>query len=226
MIYIYRRPGSTGAVALARAIGGIRTKGFTNRVSADDVVVCWGERDPGVGGKVLNGAPLRTKVWDAERLAQKGVDTITVSRTRPTSGDWLGRTAYHQVGNDLMTPTTHPDFWSKREDIVEEYRVHSFLGKSLRAGIKKMSRTATIHPWIRSYDGGWRICYEGFSSTPAMRKLAKDACEALNLDFAAIDIAKRRDGSLFVLEANRAPGIEGSTIPVYVKAINEWSAAR
>jgi glutathione synthase/RimK-type ligase-like ATP-grasp enzyme len=81
-----------------------------------------------------------------------------------------------------------------------------------------------LHPWIRSYDGGWRINYVGFRSTDLMKKLALRAVKAFGLTFGAIDLASNPDGVLKVLEVNRAPGIEGSTIDAYVKAINKWIA--
>ena len=137
---------------------------------------------------------------------------------------WLGRMFNHVGGNDLLRATIPtPDFFSKKEDIVEEYRIHSFNGKSIRAG-KKAHREGVQQPhaWIRSYDGGWSIRYDGFESKKAMRDLANAAVAALGLQFGAVDIGKKRDGSLIVLECNRAPGLEGGTVDSYARAIAGW----
>jgi hypothetical protein len=140
------------------------------------------------------------------------------------SVEWLGRTNNHIGGADLLNPPRTPDYWSKKENLVEEYRIHCFKGKSIRAGrkVQGVEGVASSHQWIRSLEGGWRLSYDGFESTKEMRKLAKDALKALNLDFGAVDIGRKADSNLIVLEVNRAPGLEGNTVNVYANAIQSW----
>ena len=65
-------------------------------------------------------------------------------------GEWLGRSNQHVGGADLLHPTGHADFWVKKEALVNEYRVHSFLGRSIRAGRKILREgffvPGTTHP--------------------------------------------------------------------------------
>lgn len=148
-----------------------------------------------------------------------------VAPPAPPQGEWLGRSNTHVGGNDLLRPVANPDFFSKKEDIVQEFRIHCFKGKSIRAGKKGFREgftERTAHPWVRSYDGGWRIIYDGFQSRRAQRELAAAAVAALGLDFGAVDIGQKRDGSLIVLEVNRAPGLEGGTVDSYARAIEGW----
>lgn len=135
---------------------------------------------------------------------------------------WLPRRNNHIGGRDLLNVPATADYWAKKEPLVKEYRIHCFLGKSIRAGVKAPREGAQAHPWIRSYDGGWGIQYNNFKSKKAMRELAAKTCEALGLDFAAIDIGEKADGTLIVLEANRAPGLEGGTVTAYSEAIRGW----
>jgi hypothetical protein len=138
--------------------------------------------------------------------------------------EWLARKNNHVGGDDLLGGgSTTPDYWSKKEDIVEEYRIHCFCGKSIRAG-KKAPREGfqTPHPWIRSFDGGWRIVYDSYESSREQRDFASRACTALGLEFGAVDLGRRRDNSFVVLEVNRAPGLEGGTVNAYVQAIQKW----
>ena len=149
---------------------------------------------------------------------------------------WVGRVNDHIGGTDLLTPPPAPDYFVKKLNIVEEYRIHMFKGKSIRAGVKKLRDGFQIpdaqariggqaaSPWVRSYDGGWRIVYDGFESKKAMRELAAKAVETLWLDFGAVDLGKLADGSYIVLEVNRAPGLEGGTVNAYVNAITAWVA--
>jgi hypothetical protein len=140
---------------------------------------------------------------------------------------WLPRRNNHIGGADLLEDLREGDYYSKKEDIVEEYRLHMFQGKSIRAG-KKVQRPTRpdgrtpAHQWIRSFDAGWVIQYDGFKSTKPMRTLAAAAVKALDLDFGAVDLGKKRDGSFIVLEVNRAPGLEGGTVEAYARHIRAW----
>lgn len=138
--------------------------------------------------------------------------------------EWLPRMFSHVGGNDLLDPSTTPNYWSKKLNFIEEYRIHSFMGRSIRAG-RKVPRTGmTPHAWIRSYDGGWKISYDGFESTRVMRDLAHAAIAALDLQFGAVDIGRDAAGNYTVLEVNRAPGLEGGTVESYATAIRGWLA--
>jgi hypothetical protein len=145
-------------------------------------------------------------------------------------GEWLGRTFNHVAANDLLNANVNPDFFSKKEAFVNEYRVHSFFGRSIRAG-RKVPRTpqsetpfhGTPHQWIRSFDSGWQISYADDSGVKQKhRDIAHAAIKALGLDFGAVDIGELADGSLVVLEVNRAPGVEAGTTTAYGRAIRRW----
>lgn len=159
---------------------------------------------------------------ERERMRQHEAQPAVPAET------WLARRNNHIGGADLLAAPQAPDYYSKKEDIVEEYRLHMFLGKSIRAGVKTKQQTrpdgrTPAHEWIRSFDAGWKINYQGFKSNEAMRKISADALKALKLDFGAVDLGKLRDGSFIVLEVNRAPGVEGGTTETYAKKIIAWS---
>lgn len=139
---------------------------------------------------------------------------------RPTA--WLARRNDHVGGNDLLITGQGrvADFYAKKEEVLEEYRLHIFNGKSIRAGVKK-HRVGFVqpHPWIRSYDAGWFIDYAGFESSDQMKEIAKRAVSSLGLQFGAVDIGKLADGSLIVFEVNRAPGLEGGSAVSYANAV-------
>jgi hypothetical protein len=138
----------------------------------------------------------------------------------PKPSVWLARRNNHIGGRDLLNPGGIVDYYSKKEDIIAEYRLHMFNGKSIRAG-QKIARD-NAHAWIRSFDAGWIISYDGFKSDKDMREIAASAVKALGLDFGAVDLARKADGSLIVLEVNRAPGIEGGTAEAYARRIVQW----
>lgn len=254
MIYVYSRRPSDSARELVNAFNGIRLRKFDGmnfwrkrakfKMGEGDILICWGDPVPDIKGvKILNGADVGNKFEVAMKLSQK-VPTISVhAGPNPPitieAARWIPRKNNHVGGNDLLTRTEHPDFWVYKMNIVEEYRVHSFNQKSIRAGVKRLRENfviddtlpaGSVRPdgtfaassWIRSYDGGWRIVYDNFQSTKAMRTAAHEAVKALGLTFGAVDIGKLKDGSFVVLEVNRAPGLEGGTITAYVKEIQRW----
>ena len=175
---------------------------------------------------------------DRGQVARDGLDEILttlqnlkraqltpVPVATPTAAlGWVPRLFNHTGGADLLTPPATPDFYVKKEEFVNEYRVHSFMGKSLRAG-KKAVRDGfqNPHAWVRSWDGGWRILYDGVTAKQRHRDIAHRAVAALGLQFGAVDIGERRDNSLVVLEVNRAPGLEGGTVDAYSRAIQGWA---
>lgn len=166
-----------------------------------------------------------------QRLQNALAQPLPVGRRVP-AGDWVGRVNNHMGGTDLLTPPPTPDFFVKRLPLVKEYRIHSFDGKSIRAGVKAPREgftpggVPTLHAWVRSYDGGWRIVYDDFKSKEKQRDLAAAAVKALGLNFGAVDIGELADKSLIVLEVNRAPGLEGGTVESYGRAIEAWAQGR
>lgn len=160
-----------------------------------------------------------------ELQAALGTLNVAVGRPAPVAVQetWLGRLNSHISGDDLLNPPARPDFYVRKETLVNEYRIHSFRGQSIRGGIRRPQDAPSVaHPWIRSMTAGWRISYDGESITDAIRAIAHRAVAALGLQFGAVDIGQRADGSLIVLECNRAPGLDGGTITAYANAIERW----
>lgn len=209
------------------------------RLEDTDTIINWGATPlPDMQVRVLNSGERFNKLQELQILTNEGVPTMTCRSghygSPPNVIAWIPRRAYHSGGQDFIDPPKKPDFYAEKLPLVKEYRVHSFAGRSIRAGIKVPRdgfevvvneanwKPGKVHPWVRSFDLGWRINYDGFKSDPKMRKLASVACKALKLTFGAVDIGERDNGQFYVLEVNRAPGIEGGTLEAYVRAINRW----
>jgi hypothetical protein len=254
-VYVFCPRKSNGALELVRALGAKRLRKFDGADFWDkkkrfapkegSVFVAWGTSLPPMEGmKVLNSLESSmNKYQENQALVKAGVATVLCGKyderwplERYLKSGYLPRSFYHSGGADLLAGCK-PDFFVQKLNIVEEYRIHSFSGKSIRAGKKEVREGFTkveaekdwkpnsnlAHPWIRSFDGGWRINYDGFKSTSAMRNLAHAAVKALGLTFGAVDIAKTSDGNLLVLEVNSAPGLEGNTVQSYLRAITKWA---
>lgn len=227
MIYVFCPKNSTGARDLATAVGGKRIK-VPLPFKGDDVVVMWGACLIGIPDevKVLNNVPPLNKISELTRLLHNGVPVPPFSTEKPLEGGWLARVKNHQGGKDLLSGRKVGDFYVKKLPLVKEFRVHVWKGQSIRLGMK-VPRREKIHPWIRSYDGGWKLSYgkdaqEGL--VKGVREAAKKAVKALGLDFGAVDVGVTEDGTVYVLEVNRRPGLEGNTTKAYALHLKEVAA--
>lgn len=241
MIHIICTRGSDGARNLREALQTLGVRVVRHRanrrrnppIRPRDLVVCWGEalREAlPTGARVLNNTPGVGKWEELALLREANVPTPEFRATPPTVRDgWLPRRNDHMGGHDLLHPG-RADYWVRKvDDIVSEFRVHVISGVSARAGIKTPREGfPNPHPWIRSYDAGWRLEY-GTACQESIRQVVRDAAKAavtaLRLDFGAVDIARRRDGSVVVFEVNRAPGLEGNTTKVYAEKLREIHAS-
>lgn|SRR5574341_350004 len=132
---------------------------------------------------------------------------------------WLGRSFDHTQARDLRRGIGR-DYWVEPLDIDKEYRFHIFDGKSIRRQFKE-PRVPNPHPWIRNHKTGWKLS-PGGDATDEMREAAVRAVTVLNRRFGAVDLGRLRSGGFVVLEVNSRPGIEGSTVTQYAKAIINW----
>ena len=240
MTYVYCPHRSNGAFELVKALGAYRLRTFDGMDFWDkrkryelrdgDIIVCWGASVPDIEGiRVLNSLDQPfTAFTEWERLSGFGIPVVGLGSGTPPKYTLVPR-----LQRQLFE--INPKFYIQRETFVNEYRIHSFDKRSIRAGVKVprdgfipcpekewRADAGLFHPWVRSFEGGWRVSYDGFKSTSDLRKLAHKAVTALGLTFGAVDIGVQDDGRLKVLEVDKAPRIEGGTIASYTRAITRW----
>lgn len=146
------------------------------------------------------------------------------------SGDFVGRPDQHSKGRGFwriksITSLNRALLGTRRKkaathfmefiDAPREYRVHVFLGKSIRISEKKFCDICPTGS-----------CTDYTTVKPAhnvkhVRKAAKKAVKAVGLDFGAVDILAD-DNNCWVLEVNAAPGLGGSMPVLYAKVFQEW----
>jgi glutathione synthase/RimK-type ligase-like ATP-grasp enzyme len=101
-------------------------------------------------------------------------------------------------------------------DAPREYRVHIFMGKSIRISEKVYGDEE--HPKTHQ-----KLYTTGKPKHPVkhVRKAAKKAIASLGLDFGAVDILAD-DDNCWVLEVNAAPGLGGTMPKLYAEVFTEW----
>lgn len=240
MLYIYCPKRNVGAFELVKALGASRLRKFDGldfwdkrtryALKDGDTVVCWGGDLPEIDGvRVLNGLDKPLRLLDEwQRLSDAGLLIFGITRAKK-----LKLPLTTKVQGRLQE--TNPEYDIIQERFTAEYRIHSFDKRSIRAGVKVIRDGFRIceendwrpdsglaHPWIKSFVGGWRVNYDGFKSSPELRRIAHKAVSAVELTFGAVDVGMRSDGSLKVLEVDRAPRVEGITVQSYARAITRW----
>jgi hypothetical protein len=247
VIYIYSSTKSSAAYELVRACDGTRLRNFdgmdfwigSKRVefTEADIVVPWGSRLPDMDGvRVCNYHKPFTRNWSLTYLQRMGMSTV------PIFSYQFDRTAVPRLegsvgGNDLLNPPSPKDahYYTQMVPLTKVYRVHSFAGKSIRAGVKVIREgfklaspgkwelsSRLAHPTIMTYEAGWRVNYD-FSSTKALRTIAHKAVKSLGLTFAAVDIGEKSDGLLLIIKVDPSPRIEGGTVIAYAKSLQKWA---
>lgn len=107
-----------------------------------------------------------------------------------------------------------------------EYRVHVFNGMVIDYVEKKRKKgfkeNTVYNKYIRSYEQGWIFARDNVKMPEAVQNVATAAVDCLGLDFGAVDIVLDRKGNPVVLEVNTSPGLQGTTLNSYKKAIKEW----
>lgn len=229
MLYIYRPSPSESARDLVRTLRSLSLRARRLRrdwslVRPESPVVCWGISFSGERTKILNArAGDYNKLQELSTLRSVGVPVPDFCDTFPKSIGWFGRKFRHHSASDIGC--TYPDFWTKEVDTRHELRIHIFLGKSIRAGIKVPTEGA--HPKVRSRSLGWRLSYGSDCQrviTEAHREAARKAVAALSLDFGAVDVGVYSNGKPVVFEVNTSPSLRDSnTALAYAKYIKLWA---
>ena len=104
-----------------------------------------------------------------------------------------------------------------------EYRVHVFRNQILDVQQKKKKLGYGNGNGIRNHSNGWIYARAEVVPSEELLSSARRAVELLGLDFGAVDIGHRLiDNKFFVFEINTAPGLEGTTLDKYAKAIYNY----
>lgn len=234
MIYLYSTKTYPGLEKLTSSLGAFRlyrfdgesfwSKNRKNRIHipSGSVVIPWGENLPEMEGiKVLNGSEKHyNEVETTQLLKTFGVSVIQNCHTKNLSVNYIPRA----FGKSLsIEEVSCPDYFSSKLDFSDEYVIHSFDGKSIRAGIKAPVYNMGGHPWIKTRAMGWKTDFT-WKSTPLLRGLAHKAVKSLGLTFASVTIgAVTTSGSFVIININRAPDLyDTNTIIAYTKTILRW----
>lgn len=110
----------------------------------------------------------------------------------------------------LKAAATHFMEYIPKTVAPDEYRVHVFLGKSIRISKKLFDET-----------GEYTTLKPDREKVKHIRKAAKKAVAAVGLDFGTVDILAN-DDECWVLEVNSAAGLGGSTPKLWATTFKQY----
>lgn len=244
MIFVYPyKKGSKSAKRLAEALGckQIKLEGSKYRERPWKTVVNWGSSK--CPYESLNDssavAVASDKLLSLKQLSLCGVSTPEWTTDRQIASGWLteGHTVVCrgtltgssgegiELVSDPLCDLPLVPLYTKYAKKKDEYRVHVFDGKVIdvqRKMRKKDVPDGEVDWKIRNLAGGFIFGREGVNPDDQVLQESTSAVKALGLVFGAVDVGFHPDFGAKVYEVNTAPGLEGSTVDSYVKAIKEY----
>ena len=236
--------GSLSAKKLARALKVLRVSHYYN-AKRSDTIVNWGSSTPPhfrwmeqdlnkphaialASNKLNTFLEYRSKSFihvpqwttnpsEAQHWLDLGLKTYCRKLLSSHSGNGI---VVCNAGDTLISAPLYT-LHTKHKD---EYRVHIFKGEVL--DVQKKKRKLGFNgssSGIRNHSSGWVYARTDVAIPDMLCPIAIQAVELLGLDFGAVDIGhKVNDNKFFVFEVNTAPGLEGSTLDKYTKAIYNY----
>jgi glutathione synthase/RimK-type ligase-like ATP-grasp enzyme len=235
---------SESATAISRALKVKRIRPEGHYSPSDTCVILnWGNSSlPYTNCRVINlpgcVAVAANKLHTFEALKRAGVPVPEFTTNRTIAQGWLSRGfrvfARHKLNGHngdgiqvVEAEDTLPaaPLYVKYQRKDKEYRVHVFNGSIIDI-TEKRRRNGTSEEgssFIRNLRNGWVFCRDGVYPCDRVRSVSVDAVRSLGLDFGAVDIIER-NGQVWVLEVNCAPGLQGTTLDRYISAIKNTYA--
>lgn len=238
------KAGSLSAKRLARTLGILRVSPSYN-AKRSDTIINWGSSTPPHFRWMeqdLNKPDAiklaSNKLHTFAELICKGFSHLPQFTTEfEDAEDWINNshTVYcrrflnSHSGNgiviaDRVDQLIKAPLYTVKTKHKDEYRVHVFKGEAIDIQQKRKSfGRSTTSSGIRNHTNGWVYTRDNCNPPSDLVNASIKAVELLGLDFGAVDIGHRlRDNKFFVFEVNTAPGIEGTTLQHYAKAIKNY----
>ena len=235
--------GSVSAKRLARTLGTLRVSPSYN-ARRKDVIVNWGNSAPPhfrwmeqdlnkpnaialASNKLNTFLEFRNKSFtdvpqwttnpsEAQHWLDLGLKVYCRTTTRGHSGNGI---VICSDGDRLA----YAPLYTLHSKHKHEYRVHVFRGQVLDVQMKRKRNGAVGGTGIRNHANGWVYARAEIAPPEELLLSSIKAVQLLNLDFGAVDIGHRViDNKFFVFEVNTAPGLEGTTLDKYSKAIYNY----
>ncbi len=235
---------SVSAKRLARTLGVLRVSQSYN-ARRNDVIVNWGSSIPPHFrwmeqdlNKPQAIALASNKLKTFQHLESEGFNHLPIwTSNRHEAYEFMGhydvpvycrKTITGHSGNGIVIANNsyelvNAPLYTLKTKHKHEYRVHIFKDKVLDVQMKRKRNGSLGGSGIRNHSNGWVYARAEILPSEELLSSSIDAVKLLGLDFGAVDIGHRLiDNKFFVFEVNTAPGLEGTTLDKYSKAIYNY----
>lgn len=210
-----------------------------------DTIINWGEAEISVFPdkiKIVN-EPLAvsnavSKLLSFVIMEKAGVKVPEFTVMKSIAKSWIGKGDI-VIGRKLLRASGGRGIsvFHNTEEIVDcplytryikhkaEYRIHIFEGEMIdsQQKLKRRDFNGDRNTRIRNLDNGYVFARSGFDVPSIVVEEACNAVRALGLNFGAVDIGYNEYyKSAYVFEVNTAPGLEGTTLQNYIKAMEKY----
>lgn len=239
------------ALADAMSIKRIKHENSKYKGNPKKIVINWGSSNvPAEVGKskVINKAEIiklcSDKLAFFDAIAGKNVSIPDWTTDSDVALRWIaeGHTVCartilngHSAKGLIILDKDNPDkfvkapLYTKYIPKVDEYRVHVVNGKIIDVQRKALrpgwidEHGADVNYKVRNLENGFIYVRNNVNAPKTVTDEALKAVEAIGLDFGAVDVVfnKKRDLG-YVLEINSAPGLEGTSVENYAKALADY----
>lgn len=109
--------------------------------------------------------------------------------------------------------------YTQRIPAKEEWRLHVFFDDVITWAKKMKKNGMKGNKFVKNSENGYVYAHKVAEPDDKMKELAKKAVRLMGLDFGAVDILRKGDGTCYVLEVNTAPGLDTATATAYINAL-------
>ena len=176
--------------------------------------------------QIFKEANLPTVEWTTDVDIAK-TWPLVVARATLTGHSGQGITMWNPSNKNEPIPIA--PLYTKYVKKTYECRVHVFNGEVIDAQIKRKLKEydGEVDTNVRNHTTGWVYCRDNFQVPEEAKLLSLQAIKTLQLDFGAVDlIYNQHYNQFYLLEVNTAPGLEGTTLTNYIKAIKNAITSR
>lgn len=165
----------------------------------------------------INSFPFTTDCATAKTWAADGKTVVCRTLTHSSEGKGI---VIAESPEQVVVAPVYTEYKKKKK----EFRVHVFQDKVVHVLEKRRKNgfEGNKDTKVRNTANGYVFCTEDVVEPKGLRELALKAAKVTKSDFKGVDIGyNEKKNECFVIEVNSAPGIEGSNVDRYVKAIKE-----
>lgn len=176
------------------------------------------------------------KILTLQRLLENNIPHVEFTAEKSVAQQWSDTgvvvrgtvSGYGGRGVRVITEGEIPDapLYTRFVPKAREYRFHVFNGEIIDIQQKKRRSGLEERPdgLIKNLANGWVFCRDEITPFPDNAvSVALNTIRVLGLNFGAVDMLSK-NGQVYVLEVNSAPGLDGTTLEKYINKIKQYES--